>query len=389
MDYHNSKITTLQDVLNAVQKADLSPVQNRDMISATRRVCEMVGSGPATLPADAPTIRAMVAKIRPAAHGVSHKTWANLLSRFRAALRLAGVIDLMGQGAAMRHPDWAPLIEAVAKDKRHSCGLAAFANWCAVRNISPQHLNDTVVQRFLGWLETRTLCPKPRDVVRRVPHLWNEVSDKIRIWPKIKLTTLSFKSPPRRLQWSDLSESFRRDAQAYLAMRAETDLFDKRPNAPRRLAESTRRAQSEHIRLAASILIESGVPVEDLSALSDLVELERFKTVLRHYHKRANEQPNAFAICLAKTIIQVAKYYFSAEPEHIAALKGFAAALPPIPFDLTAKNTTLLRQFESEALLAKLIFLPDQLMAEVIATLKKRSPCRRFVSSGSCNIETV
>jgi integrase len=59
-----------------------------------------------------------------------------------------------------------------------------------------------------------------------------------------------------------------------------------------------------------------------------------------------------------------------AAPEHIASLKGFAAALPPIPFDLTAKNTTLLRQFESEALLAKLIFLPDQLMAEVIATLK-------------------
>src|SRR6476619_1276689 len=153
-------------------------------------------------------------------------------------------------------------------------------------------------------------------------------------------------------------------------MRAETDLFDKRPNAPRRLAESTRRAQSEHIRLAASILIESGVPVEDLSALSDLVEPERFKTVLRHYHKRANEQPNAFAICLAKTSIQVAKYYFGAEPEHIAALKGFAAALPPIPFDLTAKNTTLLRQFESEALLAKLIFLPDKLTAEVITSLE-------------------
>ena len=94
---------------------------------------------------------------------------------------------------------------------------------------------------------------------------------------------------------------------------------------------------------------------------------ERFKTVLRHYHKRANEQPNAFAICLAKTLIQVAKYYVGAAPEHIASLKGFAAALPPIPFDLTAKNTTLLRQFESEALLAKLIFLPDQLMAEVIA----------------------
>lgn len=150
VDYNNNKIETLQDVLNAVQKADLPPVQNRDIISATRRVCEMVGSAPATLPADAPAIRAMVAKIRPAAHGVSHKTWANLLSRFRAALKFAGVIDSMGQGTAMRHPDWAPLILAIANDKRLSCGQAAFANFCAARNISPQVIGDTVVERFLG-----------------------------------------------------------------------------------------------------------------------------------------------------------------------------------------------------------------------------------------------
>ena len=45
-------------------------------------------------------MRAMIAKVRPAAHGVSSKTWANLLSRFRAALRLADVIDSAGQGAA-------------------------------------------------------------------------------------------------------------------------------------------------------------------------------------------------------------------------------------------------------------------------------------------------
>ena len=272
MDYNNNKIETLQHVLYAVQKADLPPVQNRDMISAIKRICEMAGMAPATFPAKAPAIRATLAKIRPAAHGVSQKTWANLLSRFRGALRFAGVIDLMGQGTAMQHPDWAPMIRAITGDKRQSFGQAAFANFSAARNISPQDVNDTVVQRFLGWLETRTLCPKPRDVVRRVPHLWNEASDQFRIWPKIKLTNLSFKSPPKRLQWSDLSENFRRDAQAYLAMRAEKDLFDKRPNAPSRLAASTRRAQSEHLRLAASILIESGVPVEDIAALSDLVE---------------------------------------------------------------------------------------------------------------------
>ena len=185
MEYHNNKIETLQEVRDTVLKAELPPLQTRDMISAIKRICEMAGMAPAMFPAKAPAIRAMLAKIRPAAHGVSHKTWANLLSRFRGALKFAGVIDPMGQGTAMLHPDWAPLVQAIADDKRQSCGQAAFANWCAMRNISPQQVNDTVVQRFFGWLETRTLCPKPRDVVRRVPHLWNEASDKIGIWPNM------------------------------------------------------------------------------------------------------------------------------------------------------------------------------------------------------------
>src|SRR5262245_16810126 len=117
----------------------------------------------------------------------------------------------------MRHPAWAPLVQAIANDKRMSCGLAAFSNWCATHDIAPAEADDEVVERFHDWLETRTLCPKPRDVVRRVPHLWNEASDEIEIWPTIKLTTLSFKSPPKRVQWSDLKESFRCDADAYLA----------------------------------------------------------------------------------------------------------------------------------------------------------------------------
>ena len=122
--------------------------------------------------------------------------------------------------------------------------------------------------------------------------------------------------------------------------------------------------------MAASILIESGVPVQDIKALADLVEPERFKTVLRYYHERAKGQPNAFVICLSKTLIQVAQYHVRADPERIARLKFLAAKLPPVPFDLTAKNKTLLRQFESEELLAKLLFLPEQLMAEVTKKLE-------------------
>ena len=258
----------------------------------------------------------------------------------------------------------------MSSNRSTSCGLGCFFNWCATQSITSQEVDDAVVQRFHSWLENRTLCPKPRDVARRVPNLWNEASEKLDVWPKNKLNPLSFKSPPKRLQWSDMSESLRRDAQTYLAKRAEPDLFDERPNAPRRpVAESTLHQQSEHLRLAASVLIEGGVPVEDIKSLAELVEPERFKVVLRHY-LAADGQPNAFVIGLGKTLIQVAYYHVGADPEHIARLKFFVSKLPPIPFTLTAKNKALLRQFESDGLRAKLLFLPDQLIAEVAEMLE-------------------
>ena len=263
-------------------------------------------------------------------------------------------------------------MRAVAGDKRLANGLAAFANWCAGQGIDPDHVDDGKLQSFHTWLETRTLCPKPRDLVRRVPNIWNEATERFEIWPKIKLTSISFKVPRKHLPWEALNADFRRDVEAYLDMRANPDLFDERPNAPtRKLAVSTIRVQREHLRLAACVLIESGIAVEAITSLADLVRPANVKTILRHYHLQANEQPNAFVVCLMQTFLQVAQYYLNAPAEVMAELKRLASKLPPLPFELTAKNRTLLRQFESDELRAKLLFLPDQLVADVMRKLKK------------------
>ncbi len=107
MDHNNNKAKTLGDVLVAVQTANIAPLQQRAMTSAIKRICEMAGAKPATVPAEATAIR-------------PEKTWANLLSRLRAALRLADVIDPIMPGSAAQDPAWAPLVRAVAGDKRLS-----------------------------------------------------------------------------------------------------------------------------------------------------------------------------------------------------------------------------------------------------------------------------
>jgi len=337
-------------------------------ISAIKRICEMAGTTPECVLARLPALKDVLSRIRPAAHGVSAKSYSNLRSLLAAALALAGVIDPSGRGRAIRCSAWGPLLKAIAGDQRLSNGLAAFANWCAGESIMPGEVDDRAVQQFLTWLEAKTLHPKPRDIVRRIPNVWNEVITKFDFWPTTKLSTLSFKAAPKHRKWSELSPSFQQDGDAYLALRAKPDLFDERPEAPKRaLAATTLRQQREHLRLAASILAQGG---EEIASLADLVKPEGFKKVLRYYHSQANGEPNAFVIGVAKTLIQAAQYHTGATPKEVAELKRIASNLPAMPFDLTEKNKALLRQLESDRLRAKLYFLPEQLLGEVAKDLE-------------------
>src|SRR5919106_3685213 len=167
MDNGRNDLKTLADVLKLVEGADLMPYQRRDMRSAITTVAAMAGVAPAMAPANAPALRVLLKGVRLAAHGITAKTWATRLSCFRAALRLAGAIDSRREGLALKNPAWAPLVEAIADHKRLSCGTAAFLNYCAGEGITPHQVNNAVLPQFHVWLEERTLCPKPKDVVRR------------------------------------------------------------------------------------------------------------------------------------------------------------------------------------------------------------------------------
>jgi hypothetical protein len=124
----NKTIGTLADVLSLIDQTGLTGTRRRDMISAIKRICEMAGTTPECVCAGLPVLKEMLSRIRPAAHGVSAKSYSNLRSLLAAALELAGVIK-------------------GSRNTRLSNGLAAFANWCAGQGISPGEVEDSAVQR--------------------------------------------------------------------------------------------------------------------------------------------------------------------------------------------------------------------------------------------------
>src|SRR5262245_2873353 len=94
----NRIVSTLADVLAVLDQTGLTGTRRRDMISAVKRLCGMAGSVPASVRAQPPVLKDMLSRIRPAAHGVSAKSYSNLKSLLAAALELAGVIDPSGRG---------------------------------------------------------------------------------------------------------------------------------------------------------------------------------------------------------------------------------------------------------------------------------------------------
>jgi len=292
---------------------------------------------------------------------VSPKSFANIQSNLRAALREAGIIEAVRGHRTKRDPHWSALLQAVREDKT-LLGLSRFINYCAEQSVLPGAVNDDTVLGFRGWLQVRTTEPRPDKVARTIPRLWNRASERVAGWPATRLKELQVGIQPRKTAWADLPDALRREAEAYLAMRASPDIFDESPGTPvRPLAQSTLRLQREHIRLAFDAVSQSGVFVE---VLADLVAPQNFTTVLRHYLGETTTTPNAFATAIAKTLIAVARHSVRVEPEELTRLKKLAGKLPAVHFDLTAKNKGFIQTVRDEKVLGALVGLPSHLFVE-------------------------
>jgi hypothetical protein len=122
------KTRSLAEVIVELEEMPLEPSRRRDLVSAINRIAIMARQLPAAIAAEPTVLRGLLAAIRPAAHDVSVKTFANLKSAFASALELVGAVERLGRGTAARDPAWAPLMRAIKSDKRLGNGLAAFAN---------------------------------------------------------------------------------------------------------------------------------------------------------------------------------------------------------------------------------------------------------------------
>ncbi len=351
---------TPDDLSRQIECANLSETRRRDLVSAVLRICIMGGASRSHFLLTPDSVRILIAAIKPAAHGISGKTFANIQSSLRAALALAGIIDAKINVSRLT-AEWLPLIKSMAYDKSLAFGLGQFVSFCATKGIVPGAVDDEAVALFRDWLRVRTIARDPDGRARSIPRFWNSARLSVANWPDTELALITDGLKPRKIAWDELPASFRNDAEKYLEARRSPDLFDDEHEAPiRPLAKSTLHQQREHIRLSFGVLKNAGSAP---GSLAELVEPERVKAILRHYHERAEGRPNAFAVGVSKTLKAIAKCFVHVGADQMAKLRNLMARLPDVPFDLTEKNKHMLQQFDDRAI-AGLFALPETLMTE-------------------------
>jgi hypothetical protein len=145
-----NKVGTLAGVLAVLEQSGVTGTRRRDMVSAIKRICEMAGTLPASVTTQPSRLRELLSGIRPAAHGVTAKSYSNLRSLLGAALQLAGVIDPPRPGDRQTPPQMEALLEAIAGDQRLSNGLPP-----SQTGKTRSHLTKRATQSFsdswLGW----------------------------------------------------------------------------------------------------------------------------------------------------------------------------------------------------------------------------------------------
>jgi integrase len=356
-------VPTLADVLNALHTDQgLSPGRTRDLRSAISRFCALIDVEPRRTALDLAQLRARLNAINPIAAGISPKGFANIRSDLFAAIKASGLKPISPSRQNLSEP-WRALMTRLTQQRRR-IGLSRMAGYASVNGLTPGDVNDSVIADFIAAIREGSFHRKPNGLHRTTTVIWNEI---VHDFPELGLrpvTIPSFRPPPRRVDWSLLPESFRKDVEACLSWCATTDPFAadarSRPLAPASL--NLRRIQ---IHAAVTALIASGIEPAVITALADLVSVPNFKRIAEQRWKMVEGRENSFNRGMAAALVQITREWVKTDNATLVELKRLVSKLPAPRADLTPKNKRFLRQFDDPLVLQRLRTLPATLWYRV------------------------
>lgn len=353
---------TLADVVAELQQDTiLIPTRRRDLISAVRRMAKLLNRDPAMVPARISAIHNEIDQLHPLTAGVSKKSIQNIKSDTLVAFRHLGICQSTRHMADQLSPPW-QLLRAALPDRNMRRGLSRFMRYCDFAGIAPDDVNDAVVGEFMDAIAEATFVKAPYKLRRQVIRLWNTAAAEVAGWPSLVLTMPPSKKQRQSYPLETFPPSFQADVEAYLQWLEGKDLFaDHLP--PKPCKPSTIKQRRQYILLAASALVHRGKAIDGIKGLADLLAPTSLKEISRYYMEKNEGEITSFLRCLCNALLQIARSWLRVDEAQLTEIQQVRRRLGSNPEGLTEKNKAMLRQFDDPAVTARLLRLPEQLVA--------------------------
>lgn len=352
----------------------LSPRRKRDLRSALKTVTNALGRGELErVPADWRRLSKPLSVVHPAQIGLKKKRWQNVIAELKFALRhVNGQLGKVPNQRASLGPSWARLRDRIQAPGIYR-GISRFMGYCDAEGISPEAVDDHVSERYLAYLRENSLSRSPEKMHRAMCGIWNRAGDEVFGWPRQRLTVPSYRQPSWTLSWDHFPESFRADAEAYLAWLAGKDLVSREPPAniykPNTLVITER-----ELRRLASAAVRQGIPAQKLQSLEDLVSQATVTAIAKFYWESPSHGIKSYQKGLLSRLNLVAHHWVQLDDDHQRWLQRLNRQWQGPQTGLTEKNRAALRQFQNPANVGLILRLPERLAAKAGTT--KRNPAR-------------
>lgn len=164
----------LADVVRRIRlMPGLERGERAGMVAAVNLAVRAVGLPADSVPAHPGYLGPRLAKVSPAALGVTPEHMANSWSRLRKALALSGVDVLPGRYMAPLSPAWAELRSRI-RSRSIRIGLSRLMHYFSAQGIEPGAVDDRGSERLRQALVTEGLVKDPYRIWREAITCWNK-----------------------------------------------------------------------------------------------------------------------------------------------------------------------------------------------------------------------
>ena len=369
---------SIADAIAAIEQAkELPPAKRTHWRCSLRIIAKALDRPLEGIAARWGAVALKVNQLHHANSGAEWKTLANHRSNAKAALYwFRGEQGLPRRGTPLM-PEWQELRRHL-KDRSHLAKLSGLIRFCSMKWIEPNTVDEAVVDSYMAYRKETTALAVDTKARRAIARAWN-ASRAVDGWPQQQLI-----EPPLKAKEGPRWEDFPKQLQDDVALHLKFLVTHRRNQSGKHLRPckaSTLRTRRTDLIGFAKKAVRLGIPMQDLSSLSVLLDPELVERILDKEWEQNGDEPKTSTIDLAKKLVAVARSAGCLEPEQLTKLDDLRANLEQYRKEgMTQKNLKLIRQVLNSEVWARVINCPDELIRRA-RSLKDQAPVKAAVTA--------